>query len=215
MRCRTTWLILASVAGGLLLEGPALADRQEWRFSGVATLGSATVGYARTTASPFTGGGRGRVGYGLSDLFEVGGNLALANGSGLGFSGAQMSDGKQLQPGDLYANLYSIEIAPDIRFVPDARFIGFFEHTRPYVGVRAGMLIRILSDIELLNPGDGKGVFPSRWNDASVLPFLAPSFGVEHRFNRNWTVGGAFEFLYAGSDYQFLGANLELGWSRY
>src|SRR5688500_15710270 len=107
---RTTSAIFTAMAAIVVGETCALADLQEWRYSGAAIAGVASIDHVQSSSSPFTTGGRGRVGYGFHDLFEVGANLALATGSGLQFSGAEMHDGNQRQPGDLYANLYALEV---------------------------------------------------------------------------------------------------------
>jgi hypothetical protein len=199
----------------VLLAPPARADREEWRYSLDAIGSSLSLDRASSTSSPLGGGGRLRVAYGLSDIFEVGAAGAFTFAGGAKFTNATVSDQSGLlQPGDLQLDVYDIELGVDGRLIVGVPLVRAFSRVRPLAGIRAGLLVRTLSSQQLLDPSTRQIILDVA-TDTTPLLFGAAELGVEYRLGANVIIGMVGEYRYAGNSYQSASLSLELSWMRY
>ena len=190
--------------------GIAAADKDEWRYSLAATGSIASLDQADASASSLAGGGRLRIAFGLTNTIEVAGVLGFSKAGDVEWQNAFRNP----QRANLFANVYASEGAIEARLVGGAELSRAFASTHPLVGLRGGLLVRVVADSIFLD-GMQRELPPRPDADTSLLPFVAAELGVEHRFNHWFVVGLVGDFTYAGSSYQAAGLSLELGWLRY
>jgi hypothetical protein len=201
---------LGLLALGMFAAAEASADEREWRFSLAGSGTILSLEEAGGSGSPWAAGGRFRVGYGLSDLFELGGAGGyVTTGRRIAMPGANIAG----QSGTYGAEVSAIETSVDLRLIVGNRISTMFARLHPLVGLRTGALIRML-DASLLVDGDQNVILRPK-DDTSVLPFMAGSLGLEYRFGPTWVIGVMGDYLYAGSSYQGVGFLAEIGFVRY
>jgi hypothetical protein len=203
-------------AVGAIAPRAAAADREEKRFA-VSAVGSAmTLEEAGGSASPTAIGARFRWGYGISDLFELTlVDAGFATASGATYHGATFIDSHRMQQtGDLVGALYVMDVSVGGRLVANGTLSSTFARVHPLVGLRGGLLVRVLGSPQLLDANRGNLV-PGLSVDPALVPFVAGAAGVEYRFGPALVLGLVAEVAYGGSSYTAGTLNVELSWLRY
>jgi hypothetical protein len=159
-----------------LFAGLAHADEAEWR---VGAGGGGAVVNVRAGGTDGTGIGyqaHGRVGYGLSNTFELGFVGMYASVSNVPFDGAALAG----QTGRLFADVSTAELLAEVRWRPGVALAGAFERTSPFLAARTGVALVMRTSQELLAPGNLLLVAPQ--DEIELAAVAGGAFGVEHRF---------------------------------
>src|SRR6266545_3163121 len=137
----------AALPGLLILAGLAHADANEWCL-GVAGAGVITKTRTASVAGDALGfGARARLGYGLTNNLELAAEGAFTRTQAVEFNGASIEG----QRGDLFADLTTAELEAGVRWTFGVEVWRALERFHPFLGVRAGGIVRSLSGQVLLN----------------------------------------------------------------
>jgi hypothetical protein len=189
---------------------PALgrADQSEWR---IGAGGGAIVVDARAGGADGIGIGyeaRARLGYGLSNVLELGLVGGYAHASDVEVDGAAVGG----QAGTLYADVSALGLGVEARWTPGLGLARAFERTSPYLAVRAGAALALRANQQLFTPSDQLIVQPS--DDVEVGAWVGGSIGIEHRFGDR--VFLAVEIMAAVvGEANVLGLSAEGAWAWY
>jgi hypothetical protein len=129
-----TKLIAGLVATVAVVPALGWADQSEWR---IGAGGGAIVVDARIGGADGIGIGyeaRARLGYGLSNTFELGLVGGYAHAADVAVNGATLEG----QTGNLFTNLSTVSLAAELRWTPGVGLARAFERTGPYLAARAG-----------------------------------------------------------------------------
>ncbi|MGZ5152775.1 MAG: hypothetical protein ACXWC5_22365, partial [Burkholderiales bacterium] len=107
----------------------------------------------------------------------------------------------------------AVNLGLDLRFIADVSVSRAFVRFHPFVGVRGGGLLRILSKQLLLD--DQRYLILRPGDDVSLLPTVTGYVGGEYRIRRSWLVGLVGSFTYGTSSYYEATGSLELSWIGY
>jgi hypothetical protein len=191
------------------LEGRPFADRQEWHLSPVGLLGAAAVTEGRQSVWTFSGGAAVRAAYGLADVFELGLQAGFTACPSLFFP--HLEEGAQ--PGSLLSDLYTVDLTLDARLVLGVSVARAFARVHPFIGARAGGMLRILTSQALI---DDQHLLVLRPGDTvDVLPTVTGYLGTEYRFARAWALGLIGAFTYGGDGYYSALGGLEITYLTY
>jgi hypothetical protein len=204
-----TGLLAAALALGGLSAHSAHADRQEWHLSPVGILGAAHARDQGRSAWALAGGAGLRAAYGITNWFELGLAADFALAQNLRFADVTMAG----QPGNLYVNLYTVGFGLDARLIGELMLSRHFARIHPFIGIRGGGLLRILTAQELLDDQRELILRPS--DTTTLTPAVVAYAGAEFRFSRAWLVGLAGNFTYASANYYSAGGALELSFMTY
>lgn len=200
--------LTALTPGLVLLAATAGADQSEWRLgvAGGAVLTSATLADARGDGLGFAV--QGRMGYGLLDSFDLGGIVSYTSVSDVRFEHASMLG----QAGTLYANLATFALGAELRFAPGVGLARAFSRTGPYLAVRGGAAVLVMSGQQLFGPSNL--LILDVDDGLDVRPFCGAAVGVEHRFGDHLFVAGELAATFMAGARRF-DSTLELAWSWY
>jgi hypothetical protein len=186
----------------------AHADAEEWRLALAGSSLSATTTAAGVEGSQLGFGGRLRLGYGLFDPLEIAVEAGGIRAQALEFVRAEIDR----QIGNLYADATLLELSIGARWMFGVETWRALERTRPFLGVRGGGVLRILSGQLLLNANDM--VLGTPDDELRLAPFIAGGAGIEHRFGDHLFIAVSIDVAY-GDEYRHLGGSLEVAWSWY
>jgi hypothetical protein len=191
----------------------AHADADEWRLSVGVGGGMMNLHDSDANGSSVVPGAKMRLGYGLSDAFEVGIGLAVAHGADAEFQNATVHNpASTTQMGTLSSEVLALELGAELRWVADNTVALAFARTHPLVGLRGGFLVRQFNAAYL----EGAGGTVTQLDDRSnTLPFVGGTVGVEHRLSHAVAFGLVSDFTYAGSAYRAIVVSLEASWLHY
>ena len=202
---RTTLMTAVAI---LCAGAYAHADAQEWRLAAAGSGLSTKTRAAGVDGEQVGLGGRVRLGYGLFDPLEAFVELGATRAQAIEFAGAEI----ERQTGNLYADATVFELAAGVRWSFGVETWRALERIHPFVGVRGGIVARLLTGQLLLNANNMVLVEPD--DELRFAPFVAGAAGVERRFGDHLFIGLIFDIAY-GRDYRHLGGSLELAWSWY
>ena len=193
-----------------LSVGEARADEREWRLSISGVVSDAMAKSDSIAGGGINPGTRLRFGFGARNWLELGGTAGFTWAPAVVFPNRVI----QGQSGNLHTDIVAVEMGGSVRLVGDLPFgRGFFARNRPYLDLRTGLLLEILRSPKLLDQQNDIVLDLSE----SVTPraFLGVVVGLEHRFAGSWIGGISFDYVFAGRDFQTLGANLEFSYLTY
>ena len=193
-----------------LLGAPhaARADRQEWQLSPAGVVGAASVQASGRSVWSLAGGARVRAAYGITDWFQLGVHGQFTTTQGISFPGVVMAG----QPGTLVGDLWTVELALDLRLVGDIALTRAFARFHPFVGVRGGGLLRILKSQSLV---DDHNLLLFHADDSlSFIPTVTGYLGAEYRIRKSWVAGVVGSFTY-GPNYYAATGSIEISWMTY
>src|SRR5262249_15347095 len=146
-------------------------------------------------------GGRARFGKGLTNNLELGAEASFIRAQAIEFDAAEI----ERQQGTLFADVATAELAVGIRWTLGVEVWRALERIHPFVGVRAGGLLRVLAGQVLYNSKDMELADPR--DELSVLPFVAGTVGLERRFGDHFLAGLAIDVAF-GTEYRHVAGNL-------
>ena len=203
------WLVMSVALSGVVsLSGIARGDGGEWR---IGAGGGVTVMDARAGGAGGTGvgyGAHGRLGYGLSNTFELGLVGGYSHASDISFEGAALEG----QSGKLFADLSTASIGAELRWTPGVWLARAFERTGPYIAARAGASLVIRTSQQLFTESSLLLVAPS--DDLHLAPFAGAALGVEHRLGDHLFVAAELGGV-ATPESRDVALTLEVAWSWY
>ena len=200
--------VLAALPALIAVPNLARGDTGEWR---IGVGGGGTVMNARAGGADGTGIGyqaHGRLGYGLSNTFELGLVAAYAHASDLQFDSAMVES----QAGKLFADVSAFSVGAEVRWTPGLGLARAFERTGPYLAARAGAALLVRTSQQLFT-GSGLLILAPA-DDLRLIPFAAAAIGVEHRFGDHLFLPGEFTASLVG-DVRLMGLTAEAGWAWY
>jgi hypothetical protein len=197
--------LLAAVA-----VAPALAraDREEWRIGagGGAMVVEAHVGGADGTGLGYEA--HARLGYGLSNTFELGLVGGYAHAADVEVDGATLEG----QTGQLFTNLSTVSLAVELRWTPGIGVVRAFERTGPYLTARTGGALVVRTSQQLFT---ATGLLLlDQADDLRFTVLAGGAVGIEHRFGDHLFVAGELS-VSVGHDQRLFAMTAEAAWAWY
>src|SRR5262249_37634020 len=142
-------IVAGFIATVAVVPSLAWADQAEYRIGagGGLTLVDAHVGGAGGVGTGYEA--RARLGYGLSNTFELGLVGAYSHSSDIAVDDATVEG----QTGKLYTNMSTVSLAAELRWTPGVSVARAFERTGPYLAVRAGGALVVRTSQQLFMEG--------------------------------------------------------------
>lgn len=210
-------LIIAAIvlAVAALTRHRAIAEEDEHRLAIAGAAQATAIGADGASTSGLGAGGRLRYGYGFTNTLELGVEAGAFAGSNFALAGAELRDGANLaQTGTLWTDALAVELTADVRYSPGISVSRWFKDTHPLVGLRLGLVGRLLHHQTLIDPmRDQTILMPS--SDLTLRPLAGVDLGVERRFGRALVLGLAVELSYAGATYSGVTVAAECSWLWY
>ena len=201
------------VMGGLLtavavVPAIARADQGEWRIgaAGGAMVVDARVGGANGTGIGFEA--CGRLGYGLSNTFELGLVGGYAHAADVEVDGATV-DG---QTGKLFANVSTVSLAVELRWAPGVGLARAFERTAPYLAGRGGGALVVGTSQQLFM--ESSLLLASPTDDVHLRAFIGGALGIEHRLGDHFFLAVELAAATTGEARTF-DVTAEVSWAWY
>jgi hypothetical protein len=198
----------------ILLGHHAKAAAQETSLALGATAAVGMLGEAGATGTLVGGGGRIRVAYGVTNAFSLTAQVQVLAAPAVKFEDALLADEQGAdQEGDLYGDLWAGELSVGVRWTP--RIARSLHRTRPIIGLRAGVIGRILGDQVLVDDA-GQGVAGVTFDERMRFsPQVGAELGFEHRLGELLILGLVIDGSTDSSGNKSLGASLEAGFAWY